>query len=368
MRYPKYIKQNDTIGFVSPSFGCGTEPYISAFENARHKLKQRGYMDDVGYNCYKSDGIGRSTNAEDCAKEFMDYYKSEGNQALMSCGGGELMCEILDFIDFKQLKSMEPKWFMGYSDNTHMTFLLTTICDTAAVYGPCAPAFGMEPWHKSLEDAMGILEGKVDTVKNYDGWEADSLKNEENPLAPYNITEPFKLKKYKNFSSLNFSSLNFSSKDFNLRETSETLSFSGRLLGGCLDCLINISGTKFDNVKGFIEKYKEDGIVWFLESCDLNVMSIRRAMWQLDAGGWFKYAKGFIIGRPYCMKEDVKNGASMMGLDQYSAVLEVVKKYNVPVIMDADIGHLSPMMPLVLGSMADVRAEENSLVIEMKMI
>ena len=62
MRYPKYIKQNDTIGFVSPSFGCGTEPYISAFENARHKLKQRGYMDDVGYNCYKSDGIGRSTN------------------------------------------------------------------------------------------------------------------------------------------------------------------------------------------------------------------------------------------------------------------------------------------------------------------
>ena len=353
MRYPKYIKQNDTIGFVSPSFGCGTEPYISAFENARRKLKLRGYRDNVGYNCHKNDGIGRSTNAWDCAKEFMDYYKSEDVQALMSCGGGELMCEILDFIDFEELKSSEPKWFMGYSDNTHMTFLLTTICDTAAVYGPCAPAFGMEPWHKALGDAIGILEGRITTVKNYDGWEANSLKDEENPLEPYNVTEPFKMKKYKGINPLK--------KD-------EGISFSGRLLGGCLDCLINICGTKFDNVKGFIEKYKEDGIVWFLESCDLNVMSVRRAMWQLNAAGWFKHTKGFIIGRPYCMKEDVQNGASMMGLDQYSAVLEAIKEYNVPVIMDADIGHLAPMMPLVLGSMANIKAEGNSLTVEMKMI
>lgn len=352
MRYPKYIKQNDTIGFVSPSFGCGTEPYISAFENARRKLKERGYKEDVGYNCRKSDGIGRSTSARNCAKEFMEYYKSKGNQALMSCGGGELMCEILDYIDFEELKAIEPKWFMGYSDNTHMTFLLTTICDTAAVYGPCAPAFGMRTWHKSLEDAIGILEGLVTTVKNYDGWEAYSLKSEENPLEPYNVTEPFKLKSYRGLNPL---------------KNDEAISFSGRLLGGCLDCLINICGTKFDNVKAFTEKYKEDGIVWFLESCDLNVMSIRRAMWQLNSGGWFKHAKGFIIGRPYCMREDVHNGASMMGLDQYNAVLEVIEKYNVPVIMDADIGHLAPMMPLVSGSVASVTAEENSLMVEMIM-
>lgn len=368
MRYSEYIKQNDTIGFVSPSFGCGTEPYISAFENAKRKLKERGYNADEGYNCHKNDGIGRSTNARDCAKEFMEYYKSENNQALMSCGGGELMCEILDFIDFEELKKLKPKWFMGYSDNTHMTFLLTTICDTAAIYGPCAPAFGMEPWHKSLEDALGILEGKVKIVNSYDRWEVNSLKNEENPLEPYNVTEPFKMRKYKGI--WNLGEGNGEQDDQNLSEntTSEKLSFSGRLLGGCLDCLSNMAGTKFDNVKGFVEKYKEDGIVWFIESCDLNVMSIRRAMWQLDACGWFKHTKGFIIGRPYCMKEDTENGASMMGLDQYSAVLGVIKKYNVPVIMDADIGHLAPMMPLVLGSMANVTAGENNLKIEMKMI
>lgn len=359
MKYPKYIKKNDTIGFVSPSFGCGTEPYISAFENAKRKLKERGYNADVGYNCHKNDGIGRSTNAIDCAKEFMEYYKSENNQALISCGGGELMCEILDHIDFDELKKSEPKWFMGYSDNTHMTFLLPTICDTAAVYGPCAAAFGMEPWHKSLEDAIGLLEGKVTTVKNYDKWEANSLKNEENPLAPYNVTELFKIRKYIGSHYIEEGEDTLTGKN-----KTGLMSFSGRLIGGCLDCLCNIAGTKYDNVKAFTEKYKEDGIIWFIESCDLNVMAIRRAMWQLDNCGWFKHTKGFIIGRPYCMKEDPENGACMMGLDQYDAVLGVLGKYNVPVIMDADVGHLSPMMPLIVGGKADVKVNFNSIAIQ----
>lgn len=50
----------------------------------------------------------------------------------------------------------------------------------------------------------------------------------------------------------------------------------GRLLGGCLDCLVNLVGTGYDKVAAFVEKYKEDGIIWFLESCDLNVFSIAR--------------------------------------------------------------------------------------------
>ena len=43
-----------------------------------------------------------------------------------------------------------------------------------------------------------------------------------------------------------------------------------------------------------------------------------------------------------------------MGLDQYSAVWEPLKEYGVPVIMDVDLGHLPPQMPLICGSLADV--------------
>ena len=297
-----------------------------------------GYKTNVGPNAYKCDGIGISTNPADCGSEFMDYYSSKDNDILISCGGGELMCETIDNIDFEKIKEADPKWFMGYSDNTNLTFLLATLCDVAAIYGPCAATFGMEPWHDALGDAFGILQGNVSTVSNYDKWERESIKDDTNPLVPYNVTEDNVMKA-------------FPEKSFTMQ---------GRLLGGCLDCLSNLAGTKYDKVAEFNEKYKEDGVIWFIESCDLSVMDMRRVMWKLDRAGWFKYAKGFIIGRPY------RYGEEFMGLDQYSAVLGVIEKYNVPIIMDADIGHLPPMMPLVTGSLATVAYENNNLRINME--
>ena len=58
------------------------------------------------------------------------------------------------------------------------------------------------------------------------------------------------------------------------------------MIGGCMDCLVNLIGTKFDRVGEFLERYKDDGFIWFLESCDLNVMSIRRACgrWMVADG------------------------------------------------------------------------------------
>ena len=35
-----FLKENGTIGFVAPAFGCNIEPYKSAFQNAQKKLKQ----------------------------------------------------------------------------------------------------------------------------------------------------------------------------------------------------------------------------------------------------------------------------------------------------------------------------------------
>ena len=100
MKYPKFLQENGTIGFVAPSFGCNTEPYRTAFENAQRKWTERGYRLDLGPNCYEGSGIGISNTPELCAKELMEYYQSGRNDCLISCGGGELMCEILDFVDF----------------------------------------------------------------------------------------------------------------------------------------------------------------------------------------------------------------------------------------------------------------------------
>lgn len=339
MKYPESLPKGGTIGFVAPSFGCLIEPYHSAFLNAQKKWKRMRYNLDPGPNCFLGEGIGISNTPQKCAEELMEYYGKEDNDCLISCGGGELMCEILEYMDFDKIAAARPKWYMGFSDNTNFTYLLTTLCDTASIYGPCAAAFGMEPWHKSLWDAFDLLTGKKYTVSGYPLWEKEGIKDEKNPLAPYNTTEPRILKKYPD-------------KD---------LEFSGRLLGGCMDCLVNLLGTRFDKTTDFIEKYKDDGILWFLEACDLNVFGIRRAMWQMEQSGWFEHASGFLIGRPLCF------GQEMMGLDAYQAILEIASRHHVPIVMDIDLGHLPPAMPLITGSIGHVRVKKNDIRIEMEL-
>lgn len=41
MRYPHFLACNGNIGFVAPSFGCATEPYITGFKRHRRDLKSR---------------------------------------------------------------------------------------------------------------------------------------------------------------------------------------------------------------------------------------------------------------------------------------------------------------------------------------
>ncbi|SEG20142.1 Muramoyltetrapeptide carboxypeptidase LdcA (peptidoglycan recycling) [Eubacterium ruminantium] len=341
MRYPKFLEDGGTIGFVAPSFGCNIEPYRSCFDNALKRFKERGYNTLLGPNCYKGEGVGISNTPEKCGAELVEMYKSPDSDVIISCGGGELMCEVLPFIEWESLKQAEPKWYLGYSDNTNFTYLSTILMDTAAIYGPCAPSFGTEPLGESLEDAFSLLTGRISSVHNYEKWEKESLKDEEHPLVPYNLTEPFAMKIFPE---------------------KERVSFEGRLIGGCVDCLVNLLGTRFDKTADFLEKYKEDGFIWFLECCDLNPMSMRRAFFQMKEAGWFKYAKGFLIGRP------LHFGEEMMGVDQYNAVTAIIGELGVPIIMDLDIGHLPPQMPLISGAMAEVTAGDNAVQIDYKYI
>lgn len=336
-----FLRDGGTIGFVAPSFGCATEPYQTAFNNALRRLRERGFQTVLGPNCYRGDGIGISAPPAECAQELADMFCRDDIDALMACGGGEMMCETLGKTDWERIRAAKPKLLMGYSDITNFIFPYVTMCGGYGIYGPCASAFGMEPWHSSIEDALALMQGKIDTVRSYPAWEGidDGKKDEEHPLAPYNCVQTAGIHKYIQGSTC-------------VERTSETVCFAGRLLGGCLDCLQVMCGTPYQDAIGYAESHKEEGIVWVLEACDLNVFGIRRALWQLREAGWFAHVKGFLIGRPLCY------GQEMMGLDHYHAVLDILGELGVPIVMDADIGHLPPHMPLLMGSYASVTADE----------
>ncbi len=144
-----------------------------------------GYHTQMGPNCLVDKGIGISNDPALCGKELNESYCGTENDVIISCGGGELMCEVVPYIDFAGIAQAKPKWYMGFSDNTNFTFLSATIADTAAIYDECAAAFGMEPWHPAVQDALDLLCGKITRVHNYDLWEKESVKDEEHPLAPY---------------------------------------------------------------------------------------------------------------------------------------------------------------------------------------
>lgn len=339
MRIPKFLESSGTIGFVAPAFGCNMEPYRSGFDAAQKTFAALGHTMILGPNCYEGSGIGISNTPPKCGEEINTFFAKQEVDVLLSCGGGELMCEVLDYIDFERIAALPPKWYMGYSDNTNLTFLLPTLCDTAAIYGPCAPAFGMRTWHLAIQDAYDLLRGNKQEIHSYPLWEKESLKTEDNPLEPYHVTEPVVL---------------------HCEPAEQPIRMEGRLIGGCLDCLGNLVGTKYDKVKEFADRYQEDGLLWFMEACDLNVMSIRRTLWQLSHAGWFRHVKGFLIGRPLSFGEEA------FGMDQYEAVVSMLRQYEVPIVMDVDIGHLPPMLPIISGGKASVTVADGALDIQYK--
>ena len=338
MRYPKFIQKGDSIAFIAPSFGATTYPYTTRVKWAKKFFTDNGYNVIIGPNVEKAELLYLSNTPAEIGKEFMEMYANPNISLLLSVGGGEMQFETLPYIDFEKIKELPPKWFNGFSDNTNYSFLLPTLSDVASIYGHCAGSFGMRRLDQSILDDYLLMTGQKLSLNGYLKYQGkSSAYQKSHPLASYN------LKKDKVITSV-----------FNSEEH-----FSGRLLGGCLDILSLICGTQYDKVKEFNARYKDDGVIWFLEACDLNPQSIRRVLLQLKYAGWFDTAKGFLIGRSanaFNMEE--------FGLNRINAI-DVLKDLNVPILIDVDLGHIPPTMPLICGAVGVVDYKNSDLKIEM---
>lgn len=330
MIYPFKLEKGFNIGVAATSSGYDIDIDFVRLDSAISHFKELGYPVIISPNV-RTSHKGRSSDGKTRAKELMELLIDPEIRVIIAASGGDYLVEMLPYIDF-DLVARNPKWIQGFSDTTGLTFTITTNLDIATIYSYNFGTFGMENWHHSLLDNTRILEGHDIIQKSFDMYQDGYYKK---------ITglEEFVLEK-------NVEWKNIISNDPNHKNE---ISLHGRALGGCLDCLLNLVGTRFDKTKEFIERYQEDGILWFLESYDLSSEALYRGLWQLKEAGWFKHAVGFIFGRPAMF-------GSQYDISYEESVSSALKDLNLPIILDADIGHKPPQFTMINGALASVNS------------
>ena len=336
MIYPEFIRERDTIGVSAPSAGL-TEPLrINTLNNAVKKFEEKGYKILLTPNVRKNED-GVSSSATIRSLELASLYQNKDVKAIICATGGEFLVEMLSCFDFSVVQK-NIKWLQGYSDPTGLLFTITTNLDIATIYGSNFAGFGMDTWHESLENNLYVLEGKLMMQKSfarYESMRVDMVTGREG----YHLDTPVYWK------TLN---------------QEEEVSFKGRIIGGCIDIITELFGTRFDKTKEFIEKYKGDGIIWYFDNCELSMEDMVRTLWKFKDNGWFQYTTGIIWGRS-------ATNYSNMGITLEDALNRVLGDLDLPIILDTDIGHVPPRMTIINGAYTMVYCKDGKGTLEFQL-
>lgn len=326
MIYPEFLKVGDIIGITAISKGIYEVHKQKRLDNAIKYLEEKGFKVIETPNVRKWIN-GRSSTGSERAKEFMDLWKNEDVKAIIMAAGGDYAIEMLDYLDFEEMKKFKPKWVQGFSDVTTLGYLIPTNIDVSTIYADNVVSYGMRPVHKSLDKALDVMMGKMITQNSYEKYQNGYLDyGMEDYSKPYDLNANVEWKALKG-------------------ETE--ISISGRAVGGCLDIVTNFVGTKYDKIKDFIEKYKDEGIIWFLEVFDFTSPQVLWHLWKLKNAGYFDNCNGIVFGRTATCREEY-------GVTFKDSLKDALLDLNIPVIYDMDFGHKPPQIAMLNGGFLEI--------------
>lgn len=156
MRYPENLKIGDTIGICAPSMGITEPEKVEKLNQAIENLKKLGYK-VIETKSVRKNNRGRSNTAKRRAEEFMELWENEDVKLILYATGGDFLMEMLDELDFEKIKQTKPKWTQGFSDITHLSFLLNTLCDIPSMYCEAVKDYAMKPLYRNLIDSLKII-------------------------------------------------------------------------------------------------------------------------------------------------------------------------------------------------------------------
>ncbi len=315
MIIPEFLKKGDIIGVTAAS--CGVLDKIDKYENSINNIKKYGFKIKETSNV-RTSGIVSSSDIER-AKELESLYLDNEVKMISIAGGGDFLFDMLDNIDYSIIKD-NIKWISGSSDPTSLLFLITTNYDIATIYSPCnMSGFDLEPLHQSYLNYFEILKGNL-------------IKQEK-----------FLYCEDKSFSDV-FDKVNkWTNINGNVNE-------EGILIGGCIECLKDIIGTKYDKTKEFVEKYKDDGIIWYFDVFSMTSEDLYKTLIQFKYAGWFKYTKAILIGK-VCFAN------SFIDYKYEDAIKNALP--DMKVIYQFDVGHVKPSFTMINGVKVKIMSNEN---------
>jgi len=326
--YPAPLSDTATIGVTAPSSGIGKRR--DRYQLVKRDLIAAGYRIIEG-NYLFSNTRAVSGGAKERAEEFARFWLDPNIDFILPPWGGEQLIGILEYIDWDALAGSAPKWCMGYSDISLLLFVLTTKLRVASAHGT-----NLMEMTAVQEDALTVnallplkLQDNQHCSQNSaDRYVKDYLCYGEHPSAAFNLTEQVQWK--------------------TLSGNSERI--QGRAIGGCIDVLMHIIGTKFDSFNAFCEDQKES-VVLYLENCELTSHTLMRALYQMKYAGWFEKVSGVVFGR--------NAGTPDKELPNEAILAELFSGTSIPVIYDGDIGHAQPNLTIINGALSEFFCDGN---------
>ena len=322
MIIPRFLSEGESVGVTAPSFGVTDPSDIRRFSHAKDVLASRGHPVVETPDVYTADETGRSAPAEQRVRELYSLLQDPDVGAVVSAKGGDYQFEMLLHMDWDLLER-NPKWIQGYSDNTTLLFKITAEHDIATIYGGNFGDFGMEPWHRSVTESLEFLEGRRTEQDSFPFHEV-GFSDRVTGLEPMRDDEPTEW-----------------------RSPQGDVSFSGRLIGGCMDVLEWFHRKATASPRRFNDLYSDEGTIWYMETYDMDENRIRTMLEGMSSDGWFDGVRGFVFGRPLFYS----------GSDYMDVICDSLSDFDVTKVFDADVGHKAPRMVFINGARAtfDIR-------------
>jgi muramoyltetrapeptide carboxypeptidase len=299
--FPKSLKKGDKIAIISPA--GAVEP--AQLDKGIKLIKSKGFEPVLGENLYTkfSNGYNYAGTEEQRTKDINWALNDSEISAIWASRGGYGCQHLIKNLNLKGFIK-NPKWYIGYSDNTVIqSYLLKK--GFASIHGQTIKTSSFGVTDESYDLTFNILKGK-----------------------PIKYT--------------------LKSNQFNKEGNVE-----GELVGGNLALIYALLGTKYS----FDFKDK----ILFIEDIGENFYALDRMIMSLELAGVFTKIQGLIIGGMTNMGDEKENKQYEESFDEfaYKLISDRISKYSFPVVFAFPNGHIHNNIPLILGAEVSLKAGKN---------